>query len=154
MPGSILWQSGPVIAFDSQLSGTGEALTNGSRVFCSGDFYNDGRSGGPCLFGTAVLTTSLSGFGAAVQANQVIDLFLVQLPDGVQATASTSGLPNPAFRGSFVTPVSGNVTMLRMMVEGIPLMPLQYRPWIQNNTGQTLASGWSLSLYGYQDAYT
>ena len=155
MAGNILWQSGAVISFAPQLSGQGEQITNGSRVFASGDFYNDGRSGGPCLYGTATLIASASGFGAAVQANQSIDFYLTQFADGTnQVTAATSGLPVPAFRGSFVTPVSGNVSRLTMSVEGIPLTPIRYRAWLQNNTGQTLTSGWSLFLDAYNQSYT
>lgn len=155
MAGNILWQSGSPISFAPQLSGQGEQLTNGSRVFCSGDIYNNGVSGGLCLFGTATLITSANGFGANVTANSTIDLYMVPAPDGTNpATAATSGLPPGAFRGSFVTPVSGNVSRLAMTIEGIPLTPVRYRTWLQNNTGQTLTSGWSLFFDGYQESYT
>ncbi len=155
MAGNILWQSGTVISFAAQLSGQGAQLTNGSRVFASGDVYNDGRSGGPCLFGNFTLICAASGFGANVMANQSVDLYLLPAADGTNpVTGATSGLPPTALRGSFVTPISGNVPRLIMGAEGVPLMPVRYRSWLHNNTGQTLTSGWSLFFDGYNEAYT
>lgn len=155
MAGNILWQSGTVISFAPQTSGQGAQLTNGSRVFASGDVYNNGASGGPCLFGMFTLICAASGFGANVMANQGIDLFLLPAADGTNPiTGATSGLPPTMLRGSFVTPISGNTPRMAMGVEGVPLLPVRYRVWIQNNTGQTLTSGWSLFFDGYNGAYT
>lgn len=155
MPGQILWQSGAIINFFPQLSGQGISLANGSRIQLSGDIYNNGVSGGPSFFGLCELTCSASGFGAAVQAGQTVDLYLLPAQDGTNPiTGATSGLPSTAFVGSFVTPVSGNVGRLAMAVQQIPLLPVRYQSWLVNNTGQTLTSGYSVYFGGYQQAYT
>ncbi len=154
MPGNITWRSGgPTVAI--QASGTGVQIANGSIVICSGIFYNDGRSGTLAFFGTAEMACA-SGFGAAVNSNVTIDLYMVpSIDDGTTfPTTSVSGLAANMLKGSFVTPVSGNVSRLRMSIEGIPLMPLPYQTWLQNNTGQTLASGWGVNLKPNEQAYT
>lgn len=146
MAGSISWQSGSPV-FPIQLSGQGRQITNGEIYLCSGILYNDGRSGQLAFMGTAELTCSLSGFGANVQANQNVDLYLIPSIDGTNfPTASTSGLPFNGYAGSFTTPVSGNVGRLRMAVDGIVIQPNSYQTWLYNNTGQTLTSGWSLAV--------
>ena len=156
MPGNILWQSGAVISYAAQLSGQGPQLTNGTIVQCSGDFFNNGVSGGPCFFGFAELVTSQSGFGAALNDGNNLDLYLVPSRDGTNVMdVGLSGNIGPAshFKGSFLTVVSGNAQM-RLGVDNIPLLPVRYRPYIKNNTGQTLASGWTLFINAYNQAYT
>jgi hypothetical protein len=154
MPGNITWRSGSQ-NFPIQLSGAGREIANGVNYLCSGILYNDGRSGILGFVGTAELVTAASGFAAAVTNDVSIDLFLVPSLDGTNfGTASVSGLPATALKGQFVTPVSGNVSRLRMEVEGIPLMPYAYQVWLQNNTGGTLTSGWSLNIDVREQAYT
>lgn len=156
MAGNILWQSGSVINFAAQNSGQGLQLTNGSRIKCSGDVYNNGASGGPCLYGNFTLIGApTASFGANVQANAAIDLYLLGYYSGGElATGSTSGLPINLLRGSFTMPISGNPARQVMMVESVPLMPIRYQAWIHNQAGQTLASGWSLFFEGFNQAYT
>lgn len=154
MAGLINWQSGGN-SYDLQLSGQGRQLTNGSIILLSGRLNNDGASGGPNFFALVELVGAPStSFGAAVQAGASIDLYLVPSLDGTNfATASTSGLPPNHLKGSFVAEVSGNVARWRMAVEGIPLMPVPYQTWIQNNTGQTLNSGYSVVAKTYGEYY-
>lgn len=155
MAGNILWQSGNVVAYFPQLSGTGLQVANAASIMASGNLINNGASGGPCLYGSFELTASASGFGANVNNNVSVDLYLVPGLDGTNyGTASVSGLPFSQYAGSFVTTVSGNVSRLRMEVMGLTLLPVPYQVWINNQTGQTLTSGWSLSFYGHNEAYT
>ncbi len=153
MAGAITWQSGGS-TFPLQLSGAGREITNGVNYLCSGILYNDGRSGALAYFGTAELVLAASGFGAAANNNVNIDLYLLPSIDGTNfALGTTSGLPVNALKGNFMTPVSGNPTRLRMAVEGIPLLPLVYQAWLQNSTGQTMSSGWSLDIKLNNDYY-
>lgn len=156
MAGNILWQSGAVISGYLQLSGQGEQITNGTRTQASGNLINNGASGGPFLYGTFELVGApTAAWGAAVTNQAAVDLYLVPSMDGTNfAHASTSGLPPSAYRGSFVSHVSGNVARQRMTIEGVPLMPMAYQAWLHNQGGQTLASGWSLFFNGYNEAYT
>ena len=153
MAGAITWQSGGP-TFAAQLSGQGAQVTNGSFIGCSGIIYNDGRSGALAYFGTAELVCAASGFSAAINANANVDLYMVPAIDGTNfPTASTSGVPATALKGSFVAPVSGNVPRLRMAIEGIPLLPHPYQCWLGNNTGATLTSGWTLTIHLDNDYY-
>lgn len=155
MAGNVLWQSGAVLSFSMQLSGQGQQLTNGSIVQLTNDLYNNGASGGPCFYGAVELTCAQSGFGAAINSNVSVDLYLVPSYDGTNfPTSATSGLSFSHYRTSFVSPVSGNVTRLRMANGPVPLLPVRYQGWVVNNTGQTLLSGWTLAFYGYNEAYT
>ncbi len=157
MAGNILWQSGPVINFGAQPSGQGATLFDTERVQLSGDIYNDGASGGPCLYGKF---TWIGGPSASLGDNanegRTIDLYLLPFFSGGEVpTASTSGLPAHLYRGSFVMQTSGGGTArFDMAIEGVPLMPVRYRAWIENNLGQLLVSGWSLFFEGFNEAYT
>lgn len=156
MAGNILWQSGSVVSGFIQLSGQGRQLTNGSIIMASGQLVNNGLSGGPFFYANFDFVGAPStSFGAAVNNNVSIDLYLIPTIDGTNfATASTSGLPFNAYRASFVTSVSGNVARWQMSVPGVTVSPLAYQVWLQNNTGQTLNSGWSLFFTGNNEAYT
>lgn len=156
MAGNILWMSGTVQVLAMQLSGQGQQLTNGSAVALTNTLRNDGVSGGPGFFGLAELVCSASGFGAATNANTTIDLHLVPSRDATNfMDVDTAGAVLPAnhYVGSFIVTVSGNSRM-RLGVPNIPLLPVQYKGYIKNNTGQTLTSGWSLFIDLYQEAYT
>lgn len=156
MPGNINWQSGSVQSLALQLSGQGAQLTNGSVVALTNNLDNRGLSGGPAFFGIAELLCSASGFGAAVSKDTNIDLYLVPSRDGTNfpnVDVTGGNLPPGSLKGSFVITVSGN-NQARMNVEGIPVMPLLYKGYIKNSTGQTLTSGWSLWIDLYSEAYT
>ncbi len=156
MAGNINWQSGAVISFASQLSGQGAQLLSGAAVLCSGNLINTGQSGGPAFFGFAEFVSSQSGFAAAVSALNTVDLYLVPSRDGTNyMDADTAGpvLPPQHFKGSFVITKSGN-SQMRLGVDGIPLLPIDYKAYIQNNGGQTLTSGWTLNIDCYSQAYT
>lgn len=160
MAGNIYWESGAVQSLGIQASGTGLQLTNGSAVVLSGAALgvldNTGASGGPAFFGLAQLVTATTSFGAAVSANTSVDFYLVPSRNGtVYADADVAGpvLPANHFKGSFLVTVSGSSRM-NLMIEAIPLLPIKYLGYIQNNTGQTLNSGWGILIDTYAEAYT
>lgn len=156
MPGNILWQSGSVVSGFLQLSGQGLSLTNTSIIMCSGQLVNNGASGGPYFYANfELIGAPTTSFGANVNNNVSVDMYLIPTRDGTNfATASTSGLPFNQYRASFVTSVSGNVARWSMISMAIPVSPTNYQVWLQNNTGQTLNSGWSLFFTGNNEAYT
>ncbi len=158
MAGNIFLASGAVISgFGMQASGQGTQLANAAALFCSGNFNNTGVSGGPAIFAFAEFTCAASGFAnSGVSSNTTIDFYLVPSRDGTNFMDANTGVPNlPTnhFKGSFVIANSGN-SRHRLGIEGIPLLPVIYRAYIQNNTGATLASGWSLQIDGFAEAYT
>ena len=156
MPGNILWQSGAPLSVTMMASGQGVSLANTSITPVSGIVYNNGESGALCFVGIAELISAASGaFGGAVQPQLPIDFYLVPIRDGTTpATASISGVSIGSYKGSFTSPISGNPVKMSMVIERINLLPIKYQGWIQNNTGQTLSSGWSLVLNCFQEAYT
>lgn len=157
MAGNILWMSGTAQTVAVQASGQGQQLNNGSAVACTTTFDNTGASGGPGFFALAELVLAQSGLAAGVIPGNTIDFHLVPSRDDVNFAdanvAANPVLPGNHYRGSFITTVSGNSRM-RLMIEGIPILPIQYKAYIKNNTGQNMTSGWSLFLDVYQDAYT
>lgn len=156
MPGNILWQSGSVTSGFIQLSGQGRQLTNGSIIMCSGLLGNTGTSGGPVFYANfEFVGAPTTSFGAAINANTSVDMYLIPTRDGTNfATASVSGLPFNQYRASFVASVSGNVARWSMITTAVAVSPIDYQVWLQNNTGQTLNSGWSLFFTGNNEAYT
>lgn len=159
MAGLIQWASGCSVfsGFAMQLSGQGNQIANGAAARLSGDLFNTGVSGGPALFGMATLVCAQSGFAAAVTWQQPISLYLVPAYDQMSGyptvdTTNAGAAPNQ-FKGNFVTPQSGN-SQLTMIIDNIPLLPTNYRGYLVNSTGQTLASGWMLFMNGFVEAYT
>lgn len=157
MAGNIFWYSGAVISgFGAQLSGQGAQLTNAAAVQLSGDLYNTGASGGPAFFLAAQLMASASGYGAAIQSQKNVDLYLVPSLDGTNfptVDVTNASLPTPSFKGSFVSTTSGNQKDV-FVLEGIPILPLRYRGYIINNLGQTLTSGWGVTFNTYEEGYS
>ncbi len=158
MPGNIFWQSGgAVVSWALQQSGQGPQLANGAAVQVSGDFFNNGASGQPAFYVTAELVLSQSGYAAAVKSQQTVDLYLVPSRDGTNfptLDVTNASLPLDTYVGSFATTTSGQTTRERYVKASIPVLPLRYRPYLVNNVGQTMMSGWSFNLDGYDEAYT
>lgn len=156
MAGNILWQSGAIQSLGIQASGQGNQLTNGSAVALGTNLDNRGLSGGPAYFANAELLLAQSGFGAAAAANQEIEFYLVASRDGTNfpnVDAAGAVMPAGFYRGSFITTVSGN-NQGRMGIEAIPLSPALYKGYVINRTGQTMASGWGITVDLFEDAYT
>lgn len=154
MPGTIVWGSGGT-TYNLQASGQGISLANGGIIQLSGQLNNNGASGGPNFFASVELVGAPStSFGAAINANVTVDLYLLPSRDGTNfVQGSTSGLPLNHLKGSFVSEVSGNSASWRMAVDNIPLMPVTYKAWIQNNTGQTLNSGYTVTATTFPEFY-
>lgn len=161
MAGSLVWQSGASQVLAMTASGQGVQVANAAALQLVVDLDNRGVSGGPSFFGYAQLLTSQSGFGGNMNANTTIDLYLVPSISGsVFPVADTAGavLPAQSFKGSFVVTVSGNAAAAASSVyldgpAAIPLLPLVYRGYIKNNTGQTLTSGWAVFVTTHNNYY-
>lgn len=154
MANSFPWQSGSIQTLGFQLSGQGQALTNGSAVELGTVFDNTGASGGPATYANAQLFASQSGYGAALAAGNYLEFYMVPSLNGVKyqdANVAGAVLPAGALKGIFLVVQSGN-SQACLGVEGIPLMPTTYKGYLKNVLGQTLTSGWGLSLNTYQGA--
>lgn len=158
MAGQILWASGAIASVAVQASGQGQQLSNAVAVALTTDFDNRGLSGGPSFFADIQFQAAQSGFGAALNDGQALNFYMVPASYTTPTVfpnvdVSTGRVPANSFKGSFVTTVSGNQQLIAC-IEGVPLMPVAYRCYLLNSTGQTLASGWGVYLDMYQQYYT
>jgi hypothetical protein len=155
MPGTLLWQSGSIQTLGIQASGQGSQLTNGTAAALGTVFDNTGASGGPALYANVEFLASASGYGAALSAGNYLEYYMTPSQDGTTFPDAGSGniLPAGSLKGIFLVVTSGN-SQARLNIEGIPLMPVKYKGFIKNVLGQTLTSGWGVSLNSYNGAYT
>ena len=159
MAGNITWQSGVIQSLMIQKSGAGFQLGSAAAISLSGaelGVLNNTGVSGFGFFAIAEFLPAQSGFGAAIKSLQTIDFYLSPSRDGTNypsVDVTNASLPPGAFKGSFVSTTSGN-GQYRMAIEGIPLLPVKYQGYIINNTGQTIASGWGITIDTYSEAYT
>ena len=159
MAGNILFQSGG-ISYALQTSGNGVQVANAAASACSGPatgyIDNTGASGGPRFWGLVEFFAAKSGWGGNVNAGSTIDLYLVPSRDGTKfADVDIAGATLPAnhYVGSFVVTKSGN-NQASLMIPAIPLLPVLYQPYIVNNLGQNITSGWAMTMSTFDESYT
>ena len=88
------------------------------------------------------------GFGSAPTAGNVIQLFLAPILDGTNAAdvdTSTPYMPASLWVGNFSIAKSQTGAQ-RMDIPFIPLIAYDYIPYVLNQSGQTLSSGWTLTF--------
>ena len=127
---------------------SGGSLTNGTAVACAtANLANQTNLDDYCTF------ELVGGFGSAPTLPQAIEVYLVPANDGANFadvnTASGSSYLSPSqFAG--IIPVTLSQTASQRMVSGsrAPLGPRLYKVYLLNRTGQTLSSGWTLTVYG------
>jgi hypothetical protein len=163
MAGELFAKERAIITLQDRTNTT--AMTTGSAAAAAVDL--DMRSGGNaaqdflaafellCRWGT--ITNILAGVVAA-------ELYLVPLVDGtdlpnVNLTAGASYLSAGALRGVFdVVAQAVTATDMRFAIDNIPLMPLLYRPYILNRSGQTMTTtsgtSWQLKVVTSREQYT
>jgi hypothetical protein len=89
------------------------------------------------------------GFGSSVTALEDINLYLVPKLDGTNEadidTANDNAQPS-TFAGIFVNASSGTSSRI-LTLEGVQVGPCKYVAYIENKSGQTISSGWTLVAY-------
>lgn len=102
---------------------------------------------------TAVLTAQV---GTNPGENTTISLYLVPIAGGTAATVdgSTPYISPNYFVGYFYWPGTGTATNYIMDIPNIPLEAYDYVPYLVNNLGQSISSGWTLAFYGTIGQYT
>jgi hypothetical protein len=89
--------------------------------------------------------------GTTPAQGTTVALYLVPVSDGSTGGGVDTATPffNPSYlAGYFVWPPASSATSQKMDIDGIPLSALDYIPYLVNNLGQTLSSGWTLTFYG------
>lgn len=159
MAGSIKAQERAIITLSSGIA----SLTNNSAGIANGTADVDLRSSGnfpddlQIIFEWIVQWATVTG----IAANTVVgDLYLVPSLDGtnfpdIDTTSGSSALPLAAYAGSFVATKAPTAnTNARFTTAPVTLMPLLYRPYILNKSGQTTTANSTLKGVGAQGQYT
>lgn len=131
-----------------QTSGASASLANVTAVACAtANLANQTNLDDYATF------ELIGGFGSAPTLPQSLEVYLVPANDGtnfadVNTTSGSSSLSSSQFAGTI--PVTLSQTGSQRMTSGarIPLGPRLYKVYLLNRTGQTLSSGWSLTVYG------
>lgn len=126
-----------------QSSGTSQ--TNNTRVK-AGTLDNTSGTGSACPSWDFALA---GGFGSAPTVGPGIVVALYALPwvDGTNAASAdttTPNFPKSTFLGYFEIDLS-QTPVQYMVVPGVQLNALKYDLWLDNQSGETLSSGWALT---------
>ena len=161
MAGDILWKERAIATITS----TGASATNLSAVSAGADI--DFRAAGGNAddeTGVFELTCQWGVIGSIAAGTIIADLFLVPKMDGTNAsqqldtTAGASYIPFTCRVGGFiaakVATANTDTKFISNTLEGIPLLPLLYTPYILNRSGQTIAANWTLKLISARHQYT
>lgn len=147
MPGDIRAKGRAVLP----LVTSGAALTNNSAVAAATDLgVNAGGNAAEDFisqFWLSVQWASVSGMTAGMIA---AELYLVPSQDGVvfpdvNLTGGSSRVPFATLAGVFELPLVPAVnTNIRLVTRTVDLLPLLYRAYILNKSGQSFNTGWTL----------
>jgi hypothetical protein len=94
--------------------------------------------------------------GSAPTQGTTVVLYHVPKSDGTNVDGVDTSTPfiNPNFQvGVFVWPAAASATTQYMSITGIPLPSIDVVPYLMNNLGQTISSGWTLTYYGDKSQY-
>jgi hypothetical protein len=94
--------------------------------------------------------------GSAPTQGATVSLYLVPKLDGSNAAGvdtSTPYINANYFAGNFAWPAASSASSQYMDITGIQVSAYDYAPYIINNLGQTISSGWTLTAYPDQAQY-
>lgn len=147
MAGDIKAKPASIVTLES----SGGSLSNGSQVAASTATYDN--SSNDMFFANFELN---GGFGSSPSVGALINLYLVPALDGTnyaEVDTTNHNMPPACFVGSFVVN-KAQTSAQRMDVLGVPLQPLLYKAYLDNQSGQTLSSTWTLKIVAADDQYT
>jgi hypothetical protein len=145
------------------LTTAGAALSNNSAAVANAtadlDARNTGNAGEDfqCVF---ELTCQWATVAGILKDIVVAELYLVPLLDGtnlpdIDLTAGASVLPQATYVGPFVATKAPTVNVdARFPSPVVSLMPLLYRPYIQDRSGQAISANWTLKVVSAHGQYT
>lgn len=152
MAGNILAKEFAAVTLES----SGSSQANNTQVAAS-TANLDNRSGGITGAESYAFDFELNGgFGSSPAVGAVIGLYAVPAIDGTNfadVDTSNHNMPPACFIGTFVVN-KAQTTAQRLVVLGVPLDPLLYKIYIDNQSGQTLSSTWTLKVVPSQSQYT
>jgi hypothetical protein len=96
------------------------------------------------------------GFGSSPVAGVAINAYLVPAMDGTNyADVDTTNhvMPPACFIGSFLVN-KAQTAVQKLPISGVSLRPLLYKLYLDNQTAQTMSTGWLLKVIASEDQYT
>lgn len=93
------------------------------------------------------------GFGSSPAAGALINAYLVPAMDGTNyadVDATNHVMPPACFVGSFIVNKAQTATQ-KLVILGVPLRPLLYKFWCDNQSAQTISTGWLLKAVASQE---
>lgn len=146
------------------LTSSGGSLADLTAGVANGTADFDARTGGNapddmlCTFELLCQWTTITGI---LSGKLVAALYLVPLLDGtnlpdVNTTSGTSAIPPSAYVASF-SAIAQAVTNTNMRFPSNPVPiynPLLYRPYLLNQSGQTMSANWTLRVVSARAQYT
>lgn len=154
--------AGKISAFEFAeitLESSGGSLANNNQVAATNTLDNrsGGTSGGAGVGDVFLCNFELNtGFGSGPTVGNIVNLYLVPALDGTNyADVDTSGhvMPPACFVGSFIINKSATAAQ-RMVILGVPINPLLYKAYIDNQSGQSMSTTWTLKAVSSEVQYT
>ena len=145
------------------LTSAGASLTTGSAGAANGTADFDARSAGNAAddLRAQFELTCQWGTVTGITANTVVaELYLVPALDGtnfpdIDTTSGSSVLPMATYVGPFVATKAPTASAnARFVSPAVDLLPVLYRPYIKNTSGQTISANWTLKAVSAQAQYT
>lgn len=136
-----------------QATGAG-SISNNVQVACATTL--DCRSGGNAAEMFMADFELLAGFGSNPTVGAQINAYLVPALDGTNyadVDATNHNMPPACLIGSFIVN-KAQTAVQRMVILGVPLRPVLYTLYLDNQSGQTVTtSTWSVKCVSSQDQY-
>jgi|ERR1700721_688467 len=149
MAGNITEKAGSAVTTVS----SGGSVSNAAASIANGA-SNLTNSTGLCNSTIARLTAAA---GSVPAEGATVSLYLVPKADGTNIAGVDTSTPylSPNYLvGFFYWPAASSASSQIMDITGIPLEAYDYAPYIINNLGQSISSGWSLVFYPTTGQYT
>lgn len=112
-----------------------------------------GNSVGELIMATFQLT---GGFGSSPLVGAILNLYLIPAIDGTNFAdydTTNHNMPPACFVGSFLVNKAQTAAQV-MVIAGVPLSPILYHAVLDNQSGQQLSAGWTLSVLAEDTQYT
>lgn len=161
MASNILWADGTV----QPLTSSGASLTNGSAALAGFPGTIDLTAAGNetwanDLVGIFELTAQWATVSGISAATTVAQLYMVPTFDGtnyadVDLSSGASNIPGSTLKAMFpaAKAPTANTNMLFASNE-VLLLPLKYRIYLKNSSGQTMAANWTLKWTSFHNRTT
>ena len=153
MAGNIFWKEGSTVTVTS----VGTSFASGLLVNC-GQFDNSSTGSQPQYFvGRASFNAQWNSTSGIVNGTNICDMYMVPRIDRTNAPAVGSSLASPnGYIGSFICATNTIAASSFVLFDSpdFELRPWLYDVYLINQSGQAIASSWTLKLITAEAQYT